>query len=418
MISVWRAEVTMSDFVGKQIGKYKVESRIGRGAMAEVYKAYHPNLDRYVAIKVLHKVLAEKTDILNRFQREARHVASLSHPNIVQVHDFDVLGSIYYMVMEYINGRTLKGIIKGLASKGSVVPLQEAVRIASFVGQALDYAHGKEVMHRDVKPGNVMLDKNNRVVLTDFGLARILSGPTFTTTGAIVGTPAYMSPEQGLGKQGDNRSDIYSLGAMLYHLLTGRFPFTGETPIAIVYKHINAPLPSPRTLNPDIPAPLEAVIMKAMQKDPAERYQAADRMVQDLDEVDRSIMSGDNLARDLSEPVVLESSDGIASLSLHVVETGEIIAPREAPKLVLGRKDDVVFPDVDLTPFEGLKKGVSRKHAEIRIEENRRIFISDLNSTNGTWVNGHRIEPLISIPLHNGDIIAFGKLIVQALIRG
>ncbi|NJN44712.1 MAG: serine/threonine protein kinase [Anaerolineae bacterium] len=234
--------------------------------MAEVYKAHHPTLDRYVAIKILHSFLSEKTDILNRFQREAKHIASLSHPNIVQVYDFDTFGVLYYMVMELIDGITLKNLIKDNQAEGKLPPFKESVRIVGDVGKSLAYAHSRGVVHRDVKPANIMIDKTNRVVLTDFGLAKITSGPQFTTTGALVGTPAYMSPEQGVGQQGDARSDLYSLGAVFYQLVTGRFPFIAETPIATVFKHINAPLPWPRTINPDIPEELERILVLLLEK--------------------------------------------------------------------------------------------------------------------------------------------------------
>ncbi len=281
-----------NDFVGKMIGKYRIEEAIGRGAMAEVYKAFHPLLNRHVAIKVLHNFLSEKTDILNRFQLEARNIAALAHPNIVQIHDFDSFGNMYYMVMEYIDGTSLKEILKDARAQGDILPLPEALRIAKDVGVALDYAHRQGVVHRDVKPANVLMDRSQRVVLADFGLARILSGPQMTTTGAIIGTPAFMSPEQGAGLPGDARSDIYSLGAMLYQLITGEMPFTGESPIAIVYKHINAPLAPPRTINPDLPDRLEKIVMRAMEKDPNQRYQQANVLVEALETLDLREQAG------------------------------------------------------------------------------------------------------------------------------
>ena len=407
----------MTDRLGKQIGKYRVEEKIGRGAMAEVFRAYHPNLDKHVAIKILHSFLAEKTDILNRFQREARHVAALNHNNIVQIHDFDVAGSMYYMVMEFIDGPTLKAKIKTYRSKGQLMAIPEAVDIIQQVGLALQYAHSHGVVHRDIKLANVMIEDGGRVILTDFGLAKILSGPQFTTTGALVGTPAYMSPEQGLGKQGDARSDIYSLGAMMYQLITGRFPFTAETPLAIVFKHINAPLPWPRTINPDIPENLEKIIVKGMAKNPEERYQDVGQFLSDLDGLDDSSQVG---SADGDAGPVLPFHPAFVkdmAVALHVVETGQILALEDGQEFALGRLDGSVRPEIDLSPYNAYGQGVSRLHAKVIIDEDNKVTVTDLGSTNGTWVNGAKATPHVPIVLYHGDVIALGKLILQSLIR-
>lgn len=401
----------------ENIGKYRLIEKIGRGAMAEVYKAYHPTLDRYVAIKILHSFLSEKTDILNRFQREAKHIASLSHPNIVQVYDFDTFGILYYMVMEYVDGLTLKSLLKDNQTEGKLLPFKESARIVTEVGKALAYAHNRGVVHRDVKPANIMVDSKNRVVLTDFGLAKIVSGPQFTTTGALVGTPAYMSPEQGVGQQGDHRSDIYSLGAVFYQLVTGRFPFIAETPIATVFKHINAPLSLPRTLNPEIPEELERIIIKSLEKDPNERYQDAAEFVADLeaflqgassDKLDGEVLQTSNL-----QSAVMKNM----AIALHVIETGQILPLENRKEFTLGRLDGAVRPDLDLSPYNAFKQGVSRLHASIHIDDHQNVTLVDLGSTNGSWVNGVRVDPHVPVQLHNGDIITLGKLVLQTLIR-
>ena len=384
--------------------------------MAEVYKAHHPTLDRYVAIKILHSFLSEKTDILNRFQREAKHIASLAHPNIVQVYDFDTFGVLYYMVMEFIDGTTLKTLIKENQSEGKLISFKESVRIIADVGKALAYAHSRGVVHRDVKPANIMIDRTNRVVLTDFGLAKITSGPQFTTTGALVGTPAYMSPEQGVGQQGDARSDIYSLGAVFYQMVTGRFPFIAETPIATVFKHINAPLPWPRTINPDIPEALEKILVRLLEKNPDERYQTAGEMVEDLTQLQKIL---NNEPQNTGGPATshLTSIVKEMAIALHVIETGQILALENSREFTLGRLDGAARPDLDLSPYNGLKQGVSRLHASIQIDEDHKVLLVDLGSTNGSWVNGIRVEPHIPVILNNGDVIALGKLVLQALIR-
>ena len=404
----------MADFVGKKIGKYQIEEKIGRGAMAEVYRAYHPTLDRHVAIKVLHSFLSEKTDNLDRFQREAQNVAALNHRNIVQVHDFDTINDMNYMVMEFIDGRSLKQLLKDLRDQGELVPLQKAIGIVDDIASALAYAHEQGVVHRDVKPANVMIDKTERIVLTDFGLARIVSGPQFTTTGAIVGTPAYMPPEQGLGQAGDARSDIYSLGAMLYQLVTGKFPFNGESPLAIVFKHINAPLPAPRSINPDIPGPLETIILKTMEKDPNQRFQKA----KDLQIALNELAVGYPKVSD-SQPVATyfaESTENLV-LSFHIIETGQIITVENKNEITVGRLDGAIRPDIDLNPFDALKKGVSRLHSEIRVSDENEITLYDLGSTNGTWLNGKKLDPDEPETVHHGDMIAFGKVMMQILVR-
>lgn len=268
--------------IGKTIDKYQIVEHLGRGGMAEVYKAYQPTLDRYVAIKLMHSFLADDPDFLGRFQREAKAVASLRHSNIVRVYDFDVADGLYYMVMEFIDGHTLKARLFELAADRDVMPREEALDIAAAVASALAYAHRRDMVHRDIKPANVMINRDSQVILTDFGIAKILSGPQFTASGAMLGTPAYMSPEQGLGEPGDARSDIYALGVMLFQMVTGQLPFDADTPLAIVLKHVNDPLPIPSQINPSLPADIERVILKAMAKDPDHRFQTAEEFIEHL----------------------------------------------------------------------------------------------------------------------------------------
>ena len=253
--------------------------------MAEVYKAYHPGLDRYVAIKVLHSFLANEEDFLIRFQREARIVATFRHPNIVQVHDFDfdAESNAYYMVMELVDGPNLKMRLQELAQEGQILSLEEAIHIVVAVANALDYAHQRGMVHRDIKPANVIFAQDGQVILSDFGIARMVNTTTLTASGAMVGTPAYMAPEQGIGQTGDERADIYSLGAVLYQLATGSLPFDADTPLGVILKHINAPLTPPTVLNPNIPPGVEAVIIRSLAKDPNNRYQTAKEFAADLE---------------------------------------------------------------------------------------------------------------------------------------
>ncbi|HUX77970.1 MAG TPA: protein kinase [Anaerolineae bacterium] len=287
-----------STLVGKTLGKYRVVEHSGSGGMAEVYKAYHPGLDCYVAIKVLHSFLATEEDFLTRFQREARVVATFRHPNIVQVYDFDcdVESDCYYMVMEFIDGSSLKTRLEEMGREDQVIPLDEAIRIILAVATALEYAHQHGMVHRDIKPANIMFTEDGQVILTDFGIARMVNTVTLTASGAMVGTPAYMAPEQG-SRTGDERADIYSLGVVLYQLATGTLPFEADTPLGIILKHINAPLTPPTAIDPDLPPSIEAVIMRALVKDPDHRYQTAREFATDLEKC---------LAGEPVEPVPLE----------------------------------------------------------------------------------------------------------------
>lgn len=263
----------MSDLTGRTLGKYELVERLGRGGMADVYKAIQRGMERFVAVKVMHGHLAESEDFVVRFKREAQSVGNLRHPHIVQVIDFDVEGDVYYMVMEYIKGGTLKTYIQ---QKGAL-PVDEALRVTGQLSDALAYAHQNGMIHRDIKPANVMFTDNSftHPVLTDFGIARILGQSGITMSGAFIGTPAYMSPEAGRGTKVDERSDIYSMGIMLYEMVTGTVPYDADTPFAIVMKHINDPLPSPRRFNVNLPNAVEIVVLKALSKDPEDRYQTA-----------------------------------------------------------------------------------------------------------------------------------------------
>jgi len=272
----------VSDLAGATLGRYQVVGRLGRGGMADVYKGFQPSLDRYVAIKVLHPSMVEEAEFVQRFQREAKNVARLRHPNIIQVFDYDNQGDTYYMVMEFLDGPTLKAALEEVHRRKEEMPLQVALRIVSDVGAALAYAHEMGVFHRDVKPANIMLDRSGRVILTDFGVAKMLTGTKVTVTGTVLGTPAYMSPEQGMGEPGDSRSDIYSLGVVLYELATGRLPYDADTPLAVLLKHVHDPLPLPRAVNPDLPEEIERVILRSLTKDPADRYPTVQAMLDDI----------------------------------------------------------------------------------------------------------------------------------------
>ena len=253
---------------GQTLGPYRIINQIGQGGMATVYKAYHAAMDRYVAVKVLPRQLAETPEFVGRFQQEARTIAKLEHAHILPVHDYGESEGVTYLVMRHLDAGTLKERIQSGA-----LALDEIDRLFTQLAEALDYAHGHGVVHRDLKPSNVLLDRHGDLFLTDFGIAKLLeSSSQFTSTGAMIGTPAYMSPEQAQGMKVDQRSDIYSLGIILYEMVTGRVPFEAETPLAVVLKQLNEPLPLPSTVKADVPPAVERVILKALAKNPEDRF--------------------------------------------------------------------------------------------------------------------------------------------------
>jgi serine/threonine protein kinase len=259
----------MSFNPGEQVGAYRVIEQLGQGGMATVYKAYHPALDRYVALKVLHPAFLDDKNFQARFVREAKLVARLEHPNIVPIYDFAEHERRPYLVMKFIEGITLKARI----SQGSL-GIEDVLRMVEAVGAALAYAHKRGILHRDVKPSNVILASDGQIYLADFGLARIAqSGEATLTSDMVIGTPQYISPEQALGKKDlDEGTDIYSFGVMVYEMTVGRVPFSADTPFSIIHDHIYTPLPLPSTVNPSISADLERVLLKALAKERSDRY--------------------------------------------------------------------------------------------------------------------------------------------------
>ncbi len=254
---------------GTTVGPYQILEQLGAGGMATVYKAYHPALDRDVAIKVLHPAFKNDPQFFARFQREARIVARLEHPNIVPVYDFNEFEGEPYLVMRFVQGETLK-----VPMKNAPFDKMKVLRLMEPVCDALAYAHRQGILHRDIKPSNIILANNGHVFLTDFGLARMVElGESTLSQDMLVGTPQYISPEQAQG-QGtiDGRTDIYALGVVLFEMLTGRVPYSGDTPFAIIHDHIYKPLPLPSALNADIDEPLEKVILRALAKNPDDRF--------------------------------------------------------------------------------------------------------------------------------------------------
>jgi serine/threonine protein kinase len=337
----------MPEWTGKTIGKVRIEREIARGGMAEVYLGTHLTLDRAVAVKVMHNHIEADLDLQSRFEREAKVVAGLRHPNIVQIFDFDTEEGHPYIVMEYLMGPSLAVYLRELHKRGQRLEPIQIARLLITIATAMDYAHEQGVIHRDIKPANIILHNKSKnipieqhltartePVITDFGLVRIAQAATQTASGAVSGTPAYMSPEQAQGLKVDHRSDIYSLGVVLYEMLAGRIPFDGDTSWTLIFKHINEPPPS----IPDIQPAVQGVIDRALAKKPEHRYQSARE-----------------LAADYMEAIGLVSEAGTLRISLPpsrppslMTRSGSVKAPSAPARMGLSWKRIVAFTSIGL----------------------------------------------------------------------
>jgi serine/threonine-protein kinase len=280
--------------MNKDLGRYLLTDNLGEGGMAAVYKGLDRHLNRTVAVKVILPGFQQSDIFLKRFEREARAVAQLSHPNIVSVIDYGSHEGSPYLVMEFIAGGTLKDHLR------SPIPWQEAARKLLPVAQALQYAHSQGIIHRDIKPANILITQTGDFMLSDFGIAKTVSteeSTHLTSTGASVGTPAYMAPEQGMGQPVDQRADIYALGVVFYEMITGRIPFQADTPMAVMLKHVTEPLPPPHKFVPDLPEVVEGVLCKALAKQPIDRFQEMGEFVQAVDDLLRQDYHGQIAAR-------------------------------------------------------------------------------------------------------------------------
>jgi eukaryotic-like serine/threonine-protein kinase len=259
-------------------GRYKLEAKLGSGGMSTVYLARDTTLDRQVAVKVMHREMSEQADQLERFRQEARAVAKLSHPNVVAVIDAGEDGGHPYIVFEYVEGETLKQRINRVGA----LDAQEALAYAIEVARGLTVAHARNMVHRDIKPQNVLIDSEGRAKLTDFGISRQLEQDGMTATGRVLGTTDYVAPEQAMGHPVDQRSDVYSLGVVLYEMLVGAVPFSADSQVGVAMKHVNEELPDVQQRRPELSAAAAMVVERATAKDPAERYQEVGEMIEDL----------------------------------------------------------------------------------------------------------------------------------------
>ena len=462
----------MDALVGKSLGQFIIRERIGSGGMATVFKAFQPTLERYVAVKVLPAFHANDEIFVKRFVMEARSVARLAHPNIVQIHDFgQEKENIFYIVMEYVDGGTLKDRLKRRA-----LSVPEAVDFVIQAAEGLGCAHSHGIIHRDVKPANMLLRKDGHLLLSDFGIAKMLEGTTnLTRAGTGIGTPQYMSPEQGTGQTVDRRSDIYSLGIVLYHCLTGRVPFNSDNPLSITVKHLNEPLPVENLQAMGVPYPIEQVVLKMTAKPPSDRYQTVDELidalgaglsashltlprwrsiVQTLPPTNQDAASDTpggsgalyNAGRN-SRPLTptrpsmvtvpcfrcgqsnpsdrlyctscgYELSDRRAVADRYIGPNGRPIHARlsmqngqMAGRSYLFHQDVTTIGRTNGNDLIISERTVSRRHARLWFD-NGRWLLEDIQSANGTLVNNMRLIPNQPVALNDNDVINFGDEIV------
>lgn len=342
----------------RTLGEYSVTRLLGRGGMGEVWEGFDPDLDRHVAIKVILPQLSTDPTFRERLHAEAKLIAAMRHQNIVQLYDFDMVDGQAVMVMEFLEGGSLRERLTRLRDAGQPLPLATIAALLDAVAAGLDYAHARGAVHRDLKPGNILFSVDNYPVISDFGIAKIVSAssslkaPILSEPGSILGTPAYMSPEQAEGGDLDHRSDIYSLGIILYELATGRVPFTGNSPAEILTQQIQHEPPAPRTFNPTLPASVEAVLMQALAKDPAARFASAMEMAQSL----RTAAHLEGMAGDRSpfpnveghSPVASSGNSDMASartltdgaMAASAQESPTIAVQQDHKTIVKQKKDD------------------------------------------------------------------------------
>ncbi|APH05300.1 Stk1 family PASTA domain-containing Ser/Thr kinase [Bacillus weihaiensis] len=322
--------------IGKRIsGRYKILEVIGGGGMANVYLAKDMILEREVAMKVLRFDFSNDDEFIKRFRREAQSATSLAHPNIVSIYDVGEEDGIYYIVMEYVDGQTLKQYIQQFAP----IHPRKAVNIMVQIVSAIQHAHDNQIIHRDIKPHNILIDHHGNVKVTDFGIAMAMSSTTITQTNSVLGSVHYLSPEQARGGLANKKSDIYSLGIVFFELLTGRLPFDGESAISIALKHLQSDTPSPRRWNPDIPQSIENIILKATAKDPFHRYDSSEEMEQDIES------SFD--PKRISEPKFEVPEDEEATKAIPLITNETIEKNKIEDTIVRTSSDSVVQSEID-----------------------------------------------------------------------
>ena len=408
------------DMLGRVIkGRYKLIDERGRGSFATVYVARDTENNRIYAVKVMHLELSNDGELLARFQREAHIHLNLSDPHIVRIVDYGNDANMHYIVMDYIDGQNLK---YHMLTHGPM----EALRAFNYTRQiveGLDTAYKQGVVHRDIKPQNILISEGGMVKIVDFGLARSRETVTLTQSNVFMGTAYYISPEQAeSGRSADTRSDLYSVATVLFEMLTGSPPFEGETAVDIVIKHMNEKVPSVCRLRPDLPAEMDTFMQKTMAKSPAERYATPQEFIAALDQLQERIQAMPPTKR-VPEPGYEKSGQiGASAVNqplappkqarLLVISSGQPI-PLNGELMVVGRQDPIlgIFPEINLAD-----KTVGRRHAYLRNQQGT-YTVEDLNALNKTRLNGITLTPHEERTLKDGDILRFGSVEVRFEMR-
>jgi eukaryotic-like serine/threonine-protein kinase len=360
------------------LGRYEIVGELGHGAMGIVYKARDPLIDRVVAIKTINLSLAQegKEEYEGRFYQEAKAAGRLSHPNIVTIYDVGKSGDVAYIAMEFLEGRELRDIL----NDNQQIPVEQVLDITAQVAMGLAYAHEQGIVHRDVKPSNIMVVRDGHVKITDFGIARMASAAVRTQTGMVLGSPKYMSPEQVVGRAIDQRSDIFSLGVMLYEMLTGQSPFAGENVNAIMYQTLNAIPPPPGTLNPAVPDMLNFIVAKALAKNVDDRYQNARELANDLRACRDSMLRSGATAAAVTPSSASPSKLGDAKVSASRAEM-EAEESRPVPTLGLSKAFDSFGATMRLAALTGDENDVEELSRTFKMTRPGMDAISQVAST-------------------------------------
>lgn len=386
----------MKELIGEKFGQYEITSLIGRGGMGAVYRARDTKLQRDVAVKVLPLDTAQNEELLKRFMQEANTAAGLDHPNIIDIYNLDTKAvegeRLYYIAMRYVAGQTLMQLLREQAP----LPLERTLKIMDQLADALDYAHQQRVIHRDVKPANIMVGTHDRVTLMDFGIAKAPTKEKLTRVGQVMGTIEYMSPEQFQGQSVDARTDIYALGVILYEILTGVVPFSSQALLAS--PGIFGAPPSPRQYNPQISPAVEQVILRSLAESPGARYQTGRALVEAL-----------RAALGERAPTPIPASAPAAPPLKLIFPNGDE-RQLQPGVLRLGRSpdNDIILQD----------ERISRRHAEIHCHEQRGCAIIDLGSANGTHINGRMVRPQTFVPLEPGMSLGLGTNVTLQVQQG